>query len=278
MTSAPNQKDLATPEECAIAGLLDIARQSRSPVPPVGERLGADAPTGNVARDKLASAYRVQSLNVVKAVERGEEIIGRKIGLTSKTVQAQLGVDQPDFGVLFGSMQYSDGQTIPADTLIQPRIEAEIAFVLSKDITQPDVTLEEVADAIEYVVLAAEIVDSAIQDWRISLADTIADNASCGAFVLGENKLSLDEVDLRLCGMVMSRNGQEVSFGVGAACLGHPLNAVKWLADISTDLGSPLRAGEVILSGALGPMVDAKSRDIFKIEVAGLGTLTVPFA
>ena len=161
---------------------------------------------------------------------------------------------------------------------MQPRIEAEIAFVLEHDLVEPNTSWSALEAAIGYAVAAAEVVDSAIADWKITLADTIADNASCGLFVLGEQERKLGDFDPRLCGMVLSRNGEEVSVGTGAACLGHPLRAVKWLADMSVRLGDPLRRGEIILSGALGPMVDVAPNDTFTIEVAGFGALTVPFS
>lgn len=259
----------ASDEEVAIAASLAQARRLRQPIAPFGNRLSASP---------LESAYRIQKINTQAALKSGARQVGRKIGLTSVAVQKQLGVDQPDFGVLFEDMCFNDGDLIPTERLLQPRIEAEIAFVLARDITVENATIRQLEDAIDHAVLAAEIVDSAIVDWKISLADTIADNASCGLFVLGRNKRLLPDLDLRLCGAVVNRNGADVSFGVGAACLGHPLNAVKWLSDLSVKLGEPLRAGEIILSGALGPMVDVHAGDIFRIEAAGFGALEIPFS
>ncbi len=251
------------------AALLYDARRDRQAVPPVSTSHGVN---------DLEDAYKVQQINTLRWLKEGRRQIGRKIGLTSTSVQQQLGVDQPDFGVLFDDMRFGDGDEIPVDRLLQPRIEAEIAYVLGGDLIQEESSLEMISEAIDHAVVAAEIVDSAIADWKITLADTVADNASCGLFVLGSEKHRLSDFDQRTCGMILSRNGTDVSFGVGAACLGHPLNAVKWLADKSVALGEPLKAGEVILSGALGPMVDAAPGDRFTIEVAGLGLLTVPFS
>ena len=258
-----------TDEEVQIAAALAEARRLRKPIAPFGQRL-----RGGV----LDAAYRIQKINTDAILGRGVRQVGRKIGLTSKAVQKQLGVDQPDFGVLFEDMWFNSGELIPTDRLLQPRIEAEVAFVLGRDINSDDVSRKELEAAIDHAFIAAEIVDSAIEGWKISLADTIGDNASCGLFVLGEKKCRLSELDLRLCGAVVSRNGNDVSFGVGAACLGHPLNAVKWLSDMSAKLGAPLRAGEIILSGALGPMVDVLPGDVFEIEAASLGKLIVPFS
>ncbi|MAB14331.1 fumarylacetoacetate hydrolase family protein [Parvibaculum sp.] len=254
------------------ANIADAVYQSRRTglcIPPLSLTYGLS---------DVDEAYRVQEINTRRRIDEGARRVGRKIGLTSKTVQAQLGVDQPDFGVLFDDMQFASGETLPMKRLMQPRIEAEIAFVLEHDLVEPNTSWSALEGAIGYAVAAAEVVDSAIADWKITLADTIADNASCGLFVLGEQERKLGDFDPRLCSMVLSRNGEEVSVGTGAACLGHPLRAVKWLADMSVRLGDPLRRGEIILSGALGPMVDVAPNDTFTIEVGGFGALTVPFS
>jgi len=252
--------------EAALA--LREARAARAPIAPLDASCFADP---------LAAAYRIQRLNIEAELARGRTVIGRKIGLTSSAVQTQLGVDQPDVGVLLDDMAAAEQLPIPLGRLIQPRIEAEIAFVLAADVDEPDLPLGELRRRIDYVAAAAEIVDSAIADWRISIVDTVADNASCGLFVLGERRVSLSGFDTRLCGMVLSRDGQDLVFGAGAACLGDPLRAVQWLANTCIANGTPLCAGEVILSGALGPMVAVRPNDRFQIEIGGLGSVDVRF-
>ncbi|QEE37322.1 2-keto-4-pentenoate hydratase [Octadecabacter sp. SW4] len=224
------------------------------------------------------TAYAVQKAVTKAALAQGRRIVGRKIGLTSTAVQTQMGVDQPDYGMLFADMEYADGDTIPADALIQPKVEAEIAFVLGRDLPAVDVTTAELIGAIDYALPAIEIVDSRIRDWKIGIFDTIADNASSGLYVLGSRPVRLADFDLRLCGMVMERMGQPVSFGVGAACMGNPLIASLWLARRMAQVGRPLMAGDVILSGALGPMVTAAPGDTFRVSINGLGEVTTHFA
>eukprot|EP00919_Chromeraceae_sp_WS-2016_P048896 GHVR01115624.1.p1 GENE.GHVR01115624.1~~GHVR01115624.1.p1 ORF type:complete len:267 (-),score=12.99 GHVR01115624.1:316-1116(-) len=223
----------------------------------------------------LGSAYQVQSINTKRWVDAGRRITGRKIGLTSKAVQLQLGVDQPDFGVLFADMEYNDGDEIPLDKTQQPKAEAEIAFVLSRDIDQPDVTQSELIRCIDYVAPAIEIVGSRIKNWDIKISDTIADNASSGTFVLGGPVKKIHGLDLAGMQMVMNCNGQPVSFGAGIACLGNPLNAAVWLARKCAELGAPLVAGDVILSGALGPMVPMAAGDLFEAKISGLGNVRI---
>ncbi len=200
-------------------------------------------------------AYAAQEINTRRWVEAGRRLVGCKIGLTSLAVQKQLGVDQPDYGMLFDDMAVPDGWEIAQGRLIQAKVEAEIAFVLGRDLIDEKLTLADVLRAIDFALPAIEIVDSRIADWKIGIFDTIADNASSGLYVLGCSPKKLDDLDLRLCGMVMESAGEPVSVGAGAACLGHPLSAVLWLAKTMAQAGRPLRAGDTILSGALGPMV-----------------------
>src|SRR5437868_9818084 len=203
-------------------------------------------------RDLIGTAregYAVQEMNTVRAMEEGRRLVGRKIGLTNPAVQQQLGVDSPDFGMLFADMAYLDGLPVPYERFLQPRAEAEVALVLGADLVGGPFTVADVIRAVEFVLPAIEIVDSRIADWDISLADTIADNASSGAFVLGNTPVPLTGLDLRLAGMTMTRDGQEVSTGAGAACLGHPLNAAVWLADTLAATDFPLQAGDIVLTG-----------------------------
>jgi 2-keto-4-pentenoate hydratase len=199
--------------------------------------------------------------------------IGRKVGLTAPAVQKQLGVDQPDFGVLLADMEIPDGGVLPAAALLQPRIEAEIAFVLGSDIPHAD--RRSVADAVCAAVPALEIVDSRIADWDITIVDTIADNASSGLFVLGGPRIGLEGFAPDAVSMTMRRNGEIVSSGTGKDCLGDPLNALVWVADTALRLGRPLRAGEIVLSGALGPMVPVHQGDLFEAEISTLGAVSV---
>jgi 2-keto-4-pentenoate hydratase len=229
----------------------------------------------DLSESSLDTAYAVQQINTDYWLEEGRRIVGRKIGLTSVAVQKQLGVDQPDCGVLFANMARLDGQEISLSDVQQPKVEAEIAFVLGHALTQENHTIAEIISAIDYVLPA--IVGSRVRNWDISIVDTVADNASCGLFVLGTTPKKLAELDMRLCGMTMFRKGEPVSVGVGAACMGNPLNAIKWLADTMVRIGQPLQAGEIILSGALGPMVQASPGDVIEARISGLGSVRAVF-
>ena len=220
-----------------------------------------------------AGAYAVQNRNTEYWLGQGRRLIGKKIGLTARAVQAQLGVDQPDYGMLFDDMQIEDGGVLSMRKLLQPKAEAEIALVLARDIDLPDAVEADVAAATDHVVAAIEVVDSRIADWKISFADTVADNGSSAAFVLGRDKRSLEGLDLYSCGMVLELNGAVASLGAGAACLGHPLSAAAWLARTMALAGRPLRAGDILLTGALGPMVAIARGDRVQIHVGGLGSV-----
>lgn len=239
-------------------------------------RTAYEGETINPLRDGLDpndvdGAYAVQHINTEFWREQGRKIVGRKIGLTSPAVQKQLGVDQPDFGVLFDDMQIEDGGRTPPDRLIQPRAEAEVALVLGKDLTYEDCTPEQVEKASDFAVCAIEIVDSRIADWKITFADTVADNGSSAFFVLGQTKKKVEGLDLYSCGMVLEFNDEIVSIGAGAACLGHPLNAAAWLAQTLAKRGEALRAGDILLTGALGPMMSLTPGDKVKAQIGGLG-------
>lgn len=251
-----------------VARRLAAAERSGVPVEPVAPLLGAD---------DLAAAYAVQAELVAIGLAAGRRAVGRKIGLTSKAVQVQLGVDQPDYGALFADMEVEDGGTLAPGRLIQPRIEAELAFVLGRDLTSPDLAAWELIAAVDHVLPALEIVDSRIAGWRIGIVDTIADNGSSARFVVGANPRRLTDVALDACAMTLSRNDETASQGSGAACLGHPLKAALWLARTMAASGAPLRAGDLVLTGALGPMVDARPGDRFRAEIEGFGTVSVEF-
>ena len=253
----------------AIAARLIEASDTVTAIAPIRD----DFAVGDVA-----SAYAIQERQTKARLAQGRRLVGRKIGLTAKSVQRQLGVDQPDFGMLFDCMAVPDGETVPHGKLIAPRCEAEVAFALGRDLDVALPSANEVIDAIAYVLPAIEIVDSRIANWDIGIIDTVADNASSGLFVLGSRPVRLGDFDLRLCGMTLQRNGSGVSYGAGAACLGSPLNALTWLAAKMHELGRPLRAGDVVLSGALGPMIAAIPGDVFEARISGLGSVRVVFA
>ncbi|CAM4086350.1 2-keto-4-pentenoate hydratase [Novosphingobium lubricantis] len=226
----------------------------------------------------IDGAYAVQEINTRYWQDQGRRIVGRKAGLTAKAVQTQLGVDQPDFGVLFDDMTIADGGLLDPVRALQPKAEAEIAFVLGKDLPDTQTTPEMVADAVATVHAAIEIVDSRIADWKITFADTVADNGSSAFFVLGGEGHPLAGLDLFTCGMVMEINGAIVSLGAGAAALGHPLNAAAWLAQTLACRGEPLKAGDILLAGALGPMVALNPGDHVRAIVGGLGEACFTYA
>lgn len=225
----------------------------------------------------IEDGYHIQQRMLARRIEAGESIVGKKIGVTSKAVQNMLNVHQPDFGYLLDGMIYNEGESVPMSTLIQPKAEGEIAFVLKKDLLGPGLSSADVLAATEGVMACFEIVDSRITDWKIKIQDTVADNASCGVFVLGDRLVAPSEVDLSTCGMVLEKNGEIVVTGAGAATMGSPVNAVVWLANTLGRLGIPLKAGEVILSGALGAMVPVQAGDNLRVTIGGIGGCSVRF-
>ena len=225
----------------------------------------------------IEDAYQIQQRMIQRRVDAGETIIGKKIGVTSKVVMDMLKVNQPDFGMMTSGMVFNEGEAIDTSTMIAPRAEAEVAFVLKSDLQGPGVTAADVLRATECVVPCFEIVDSRIQDWKIKIQDTVADNASCGVLVLGGRRKSPADIDLALAGMVLEKNGEIISTSTGAAVQGSPVNAVAWLANTLGNLGIGLKAGEVILSGSQSPLVPVKAGDSLVCTVGGLGGTSVRF-
>ena len=237
------------------------------------------APIRTLLREgDIDAAYAVQETNTKLRIKRGARLTGRKIGLTSKAVQMQLGVDRPDFGILFDTMAVPDGEEVPFGAVLQPRVEGEIAFVLDRDLRLARPTSTDVIKAIAYASAAIEIVGSRIDKWQINIQDTIADNASAALYVLGNNRVKIEDFDGRLCGMVLESKGEPLSVGAGAACLGHPVNAVRWLAEEMVRRGRPLLAGDVVMSGALGPMVAVTPGQVYEVRISGLGSCRAAFA
>ncbi len=252
----------------AVATSLREAYETGKTIPPV---------VGRVAVGDTDAAYKVQAENIRVWLNQARRISGYKIGLTSSVVQKQLSVNQPDFGVLFADMAICDCEDIPVDRLIQPRVEAEVAFVMARDLSKEQLTVADMISATEYVLPAIEIVDSRIEDWNISIVDTIADNASSALFVLGNDPKLLTGLDLRTVGMTLSSDNEPISTGVGAACLGHPVNAALWLAKKLISVGQCVKEGDIILSGALGPMVSAAPGKVYEARINTLGSVRAVF-
>lgn len=228
--------------------------------------------------DDVDGAYAVQNINVSHWQSEGRRIVGRKIGLTSSVVQKQLGVDKPDYGVLFDDMLIPNGGLLNAALVRQPKAEAEIALVLGTDIVDPQIDVAGVRAACAYATAAIEIVDSRITDWAIRFVDTVADNGSAAFFVLGDERHAMEGLDLCSCGMVMEVNGVIASTGVGAACLGNPAHAALWLARTMIARGAPLRAGDILMTGALGPMVAISPGDRVRAMIGGIGSASFTYS
>ncbi len=244
------------------AAALARARLERKPIARVSETFGIAG---------LDAAYAVAELNTRARLSSGRRVVGLKVGLTSKAVQLQLGVDQPDFGILFDDMEILNEETVPMARLLQPKVEAEVAFTVARDIEGPAPTYGEFLRCLGHALPAIEIVDSAIVDWKITLVDTVADNASSGLYVLGDQPVAISDLALGDVDMVLRKNGDTVSVGTGAACLGHPLRAAYWLARTMAARGQGLQRGQVILSGALGPMVPVVPGDLVHVSIGPLG-------
>jgi len=251
-----------------IADRLWEAGRTRDPIEPISET-HPDA--------EVTDAYEIQLLNVRRRVDEGARIRGHKVGISAKAVQRMLGVHEPDYGHLFDDMFVFEGDTVDTGTLIQPRAEIETAFVLGAPLAGPGVTVADVLRATEYLVPSIEIVDSRVADWRITIVDTIADNASCGLLVLGGRATPISEVDPALIGATLSVDGQIVETGASGAVLGNPVTAVAWLANKVADFGVTLDAGDVVLPGACTAMVDVRAGNTVRADFDGLGHVSVTF-
>jgi 2-keto-4-pentenoate hydratase len=259
---------LTKDEISKIADMLYEAELKRIPIDPI---------TDMYPSITIDDAYKIQLVNVEKKVSKGERVIGRKIGLTSKAMQKLFNVYEPDYGHLTNTMYVCDGGSISLSSLIQPKVEAEIAFILKEDLRGPGLTVVDVLRATEGVVPALEIIDSRIRNWRIKIQDTIADNGGAARFVLGSKITKLEDLDLRLVGMVFEVNDEVVATAAGASVMGNPVLAVLWLANKLLQYGTYLRAGEVILSGSLISAVDVKPGDFVRATFDRLGTVSVRF-
>ncbi|WP_216827403.1 2-keto-4-pentenoate hydratase [Alkalihalobacterium elongatum] len=251
-----------------IASRLLEAEKTRVPIEPITE-IFPDI--------SVEEAYYIQQQQIEEKVKNGAVIIGKKIGLTSKVMQEMFNVNEPDYGHLLDDMVYVDGDTVSLDDLIQPKLEFEIAFVLKKDLIGPGITPTDVINATEYIAPAFEVIDSRIQDWNIRFEDTVADNGSSSRVVIGGKPTHLEEVDLQHIGMVVYQNGKYLDSAAGAAVMGNPVRSVAWLVNALANYGISLKAGEIILSGALSKAVPIEDGDTFTAEFAHLGTVSASF-
>ena len=250
------------------AAKLRQAQATKTPIAPLRDDIGEH-------NEELA--YAIQQVNTNHRLVDGARIVGKKIGLTSIKVQEQFGISTPDFGILFDDMEVLNGLSLPISEVMQPKIEGELAFVLGGSLDDDNLTIIDVINSIDYVLPSLEIVGSRIENWNIRIADTVADNASASHYVLGHTPKMLDDIDIVNCKMNMTINGELKSSGSGKDCLGSPLNAVLWLARKMQAVGQPLQAGELILSGSLGPMAVVKVGDQVEAVFEGLGTVSVSF-
>ncbi|MFD1737427.1 2-keto-4-pentenoate hydratase [Bacillus salitolerans] len=253
-------------EDLAIQ-LLD-AERSKTAIPPLSEQY---------KELNVTDAYQIQLALMRKKLNEGKKVIGKKVGLTSRAMQLMLGVNEPDYGHLLDDMKVEDGDSVRIKEMLSPKVEAEIGFVLSEDLSGPNVTYIDVLMATKYVVPTLEIIDSRIADWKIRLVDTVADNGSSAKVVVGKNTVQIEGLDLRSIGMTLYKNGEIVSTGSGAAALGHPAHAVAWLANKLYDFGITLKAGELILPGALSAAIDVQQGDIISAAFGSLGSVSVTF-
>ncbi len=270
MALTEERQDAGAGEEilAELAGKLAAAERTREPIAPLTE---------SHPELTVADAYRIQQINVHRRKAEGGLVRGRKVGLTSAAMQQQLGVDEPDFGALFAEMIVEEGDAIPLAELIQPRVEAEIAFVMARELQGPGVSSADVLGAVAGALPAIEVIDSRVADWKIKLPDTIADNASCARVVCAGRLTAVEDLDLRTIGMVLSVNGELAATGAGAAVLGNPVRCIAWLANKLGEFGVPLRAGDLVIAGALHAALPVAAGDSVHAEFAELGAVTTRF-
>lgn len=253
-------------DHVALGDVLLAAHESRRPVPPL---------TQSHPEMTVEDAYRVQLHTVTRRVAAGRRVIGYKVGLTSKVMQQMLQISTPDFGHLFDDMVFDPFEPIDLSGFIAPRIEPEISFVLAHDLTGPGLTKEDVIAAIGHAVISLEIIDSRVADWKIRLADTIADNASSGGVIVGEETIAIDAVDLAELAVTLFRNGEQVGEGLGSAVLGHPVEGIVWLANALGALGTTLDAGSLVMAGSITAAVDIRPGDSIRANFGPLGELYI---
>jgi 2-keto-4-pentenoate hydratase len=255
----------------SLAEELDHAEATKTPIEPFSESQGMTS---------VEDAYAIQTQWTKMRQARGERIVGRKIGLTSAAIQQQLGVSEPDYGSIWAESHYAavnNRAVIPASDFLQPRLEAEVAFMIGRPLRGPHITAQEVLAAADAMALVVEIVASRIADWRIKLVDTIADNASYGGFVLGEWDSSLRYADLRLLGVQVYKNGAAAAEGVGAAAMGHPAVSVAWLANKLSEFDVTLNPGDIVLSGGVTKMLPVSAGDNFSFHMSDQPPLHLRF-
>ena len=260
---------MITPEQRAsLADVLATAERTREPVGPLSEREPGL---------EVVDAYEIQLINIERRVAEGATVCGHKVGLSARAMQQMLGVDEPDYGHLLDDMLVPESTVIAAGDLLQPRVEVEVAFILGAPLRAPGCTVADVLRATEYVAPAIEVIDSRIRDWKITLADTVADNASAGRVVLGGLRTGLDGLDLRTVGAVLRRNGEIAETGAAGAVLGNPATAVAWLANKVHAFGVTLEAGHIIMPGSCTRAVDVGPGDVVRADFDQLGSVTVAF-
>ena len=251
-----------------LANELIRAERTKTPIAPFTERFPAIS---------LPDAYQIQLNYVEQKKAQGARVVGKKIGATSKAIQSMFGVNQPDYGHLFDTMMYADGDTVPLEKLLQPKVECEIAFVLKKDLVGPNITALDVIEATDYIVPAIEIIDSRIEDWKIRFEDTVSDNGSSALVVMGTKPTKLEGLDLSCLGMNLYQNGKYLESATGAAVLGNPIYAIAWLANALSEYNVSLFAGEIILTGAFTAALSIEDGDTFTAEFAHLGSVSASF-
>ncbi|MBD8016060.1 MULTISPECIES: 2-keto-4-pentenoate hydratase [Planococcus] len=252
-----------------LANELIRAERTKTPIAPFTERFPAIS---------LPDAYQIQLNYVEQKKAQGARVVGKKIGATSKAIQSMFGVNQPDYGHLFDTMMYADGDTVPLESLLQPKVECEIAFVLKKDLVGPNITALDVIEATDYIVPAIEIIDSRIEDWKIRFEDTVSDNGSSALVVMGTKPTKLEGLDLSCLGMNLYQNGKYLESATGAAVLGNPIYAIAWLANALSEYEVSLFAGEIILTGAFTAALSIEDGDTFTAEFAHLGSVSASFS